>query len=140
MFGRQIRKAAFLLCGLFVIGNVGCSSIWREKPLPVTPSSKLKLDASWFAESPTEELIGRVARDRQRHMEDVISKRNGGAVGVSLFDATLGNKEVRHSVSEEIPSLGPVRIVKEEVPVVSTERTDSGTLMINLEGEIRNVR
>ncbi len=91
MDGRQIRGTAFLLLVVSISCNLGCSAVWREVPASVAPASKVSLDASWFLENPSKEVVNRFTSDRQEHIAEVMSNRQKGVVGISLDEAVQGN-------------------------------------------------
>ena len=147
MDGRQIRGTRCLLLVVSASWSMGCSAIWREVPSPLSPASKVHLDASWVLENPSKEVVARFTDERQSHIADVMSNRQKGVIGISLdeaihghsspsaqfaassFDAssTASNAEKTHSATE-INALPP------------HENNGSGRLMLKVKGGTNYVR
>jgi len=145
MVGRQIRKAGCLLLVVSISCNLGCSGIWRTAPSPVSRPSKVRVDASWFVENPSQEVVQRVTDERQTHIKNVMSQREQGVISVSLTEAISGNSAPR--MEEEIDASSAAARQDESQPAtteVNTEPTaqesESGRLMIKVKAGKNYVR
>lgn len=76
------------VCAVFLVVLVvsGCMSIWKDVPnAPANPV--VRLDATWFMENPSKDLIQRIAEERRQHISSTLADRAAGKTGVPLEDA-----------------------------------------------------
>lgn len=138
MIGHRIRKVYALTLIFTATWSSGCSLLWREGPIQVnTDSSKLKMDASWFLENPSRDLIQRVSDDRQAHITHVLGNREKGVISVSLHEALSGETESLedHDPISDGSSVSESHSVENVNPESATNKRGSGRLMIKLKGE-----
>ena len=147
MDGRQIRGTGYLLLVISTSWTMGCSAIWREVPASVSPASKVSLDASWFLENPSKEVVTRFTDERQDHIADVMSNRQKGVIGISLDEALHGRSEPSAQVdasSEDASSTASkaekVHSATEINALPPAEKSGSGSLMLKVKGGTKYVR
>lgn len=147
MDGRQIRGAGYLLLVVSCNWSTGCSAIWREVPASVSPASKVSLDASWFLENPSEEVVTRFTDERQDHIADVMSNRQKGVISISLDEALHGRSEP--SVQADASSFDASSTASKAEKIHSAteinalppaKNSGSGSLMLKLKGGTKYVR
>ena len=151
MDGRQIRRAGHFLLVVLISGNLGCSAVWQEVPAPVSPASKVCLDASWFLENPSKEVVTRFTDERKNHVADVMSSRQQGVIGISLDEALQGNSKPgaqSDTVSIDASSaVGSSTGPKAEqvhsatkIDTLPTAEKSGGRLMLKVKGGTKYVR
>ena len=136
--GHRIPKVCALALIFTATWSSGCSVLWREGPIQVnTDSSKLKMDASWFLENPSKDLIQRVSDDRQAHITHVLGNREKGVISVSLHEALTGETESieHHDPLSDGSTASESHSVENLNPESATDKRGSGRLMIKLKGE-----
>ena len=79
------------VCAIFAtaIAVSGCTSIWKDVPKSEPANRVVRLDASWFVENPSEDLVQRVAEERRQHISATLENRAAGKTGVPL-EVALG--------------------------------------------------
>lgn len=83
MQSRRIRIVVLAMAGLVLVSG-GCAAIWRDVPSRTPTDPKVRLDAAWYTESPSPELIRQLTKQRQEHINSTIEQRKQGKAGLSL--------------------------------------------------------
>ena len=142
MDGRPFRIAGCFLLIASAVSNCGCATLWQTAPHQDSAKPNVQCDASWFLQNPSKEIIERVAKDRETHIENVMATRANGVVSISLSEAISGNVETRDqrqnssSASPVMESLPGV----EDQAKASSNRSSSGGLMIEIKGGAKYAR
>ena len=142
MDGRPFRIAGCFLLIASAVTSGGCATLWQTAPHQDSSKPNVQCDASWFLQNPSKEIIERVAKDRETHIENVMATRANGVVSISLNEAISGNVETRDqrrnssSASPVMESLPGV----EDQAKASSNRSSSGGLMIEMKGGAKYAR
>ena len=142
MDGRPFRIAGCFLLIASAVQSCGCATLWQTAPHQDSAKPHVQCDASWFLQNPSKEIIERVAKDRETHIENVMATRANGVVSISLNEAISGNVETRDqrqnssSASPVMESLPGV----EDQAKASSNRSSSGGLMIEIKGGAKYAR
>ncbi len=143
MYVRQIRQAGYLLLVCSAGLCSGCASLWQIEPPPVTHPPKVRVDASWFLENPSKDVVKRITDERQTHIETVLSSRKRGVISIPLSDAISGvpvaSDQSAGSSKVSIPAES-YSVTTEVNPEHSVEKSGSGGLMIKLNRGTNDVR
>ena len=134
-------------CWVFSIDCFGRPEWWLRDSLATAPhqdSAKpnVQCDASWFLQNPSKDIIERVAKDRETHIENVMATRANGVVSISLSEAISGNVETRdqrQNSSSSSPVVESLPCVEDQAKA-SSNRSSSGGLMIEIKGGAKYAR
>ena len=145
---RQIRQAGYLQLVLLTVLSCGCSSLWREAPSPVPRPPKVRMDASWFLENPSKDVVTRIAEERKTHIETVLASREKGVVSIPLRDAICGDAicgdtEASDKLAGSTTTSTPdesYSVTIDVNPEQTAEKSGSGGLMIKLNRGTNDVR
>ena len=145
---RQIRLAGYLPLVLLTGLSCGCSSLWREAPSPVARPPKVRMDASWFLENPSKDVVMRIAEERKTHVETVLASREKGVVSIPLRDAICGDAicgdtEASDKLAGSTTASTPdesYSVTIDVNPEQSAGKSGSGGLMIKLNRGTNDVR
>jgi hypothetical protein len=132
---RQIRQAGYFQLVLLTVLSCGCSSLWREAPSPVPRPPKVRMDASWFLENPSKDVVTRIAEERKTHIETVLASREKGVVSIPLRDAICGDTEASDKLAGSTTASTPdesYSVTIDVNPEQTAEKSGSGGFMIKL--------
>jgi hypothetical protein len=144
MLRRLFNIAPWMASGTLVLG--GCASMWQDVPRQSDGQPKVVLDASWYLESPSTDLVQRLTQERQAHIQRVLDQRERGEVGVTVgqiaktrADKGGTNMPPESNRSQLVLNSGGAASTKTPTsPEMPT--TESGKLSIKLKGGDEYVR
>ncbi len=78
------KKITLCTAAMLSLHCGGCAMLWRDAPTESASRPKVVLDAAWYSEAPSKDVIDRLKSERREHIDNTVSQRKQGNVGVSL--------------------------------------------------------
>ncbi|MDG2222253.1 MAG: hypothetical protein P8L85_12800 [Rubripirellula sp.] len=114
----------------------GCQSMWVDVPQQ-EHEPKFRLDAPWYSENPSDDLISRLTKERQEYVGAILDQRDKGNVSVPLAQAIHGKQ--KPSEPSQIASNTSLVLTKSNPSITADSETSIESKPIQLEFSENNL-